>query len=114
MSFPRSWHFSVSLAPKPESLDRGLIAVRSYKAVATGNAKLGPLLVFRVSFLPNCSPHMRRMMPNATMEGNLSFWDLLAAETRLVVFIENIFPGHRAWWLTFSQAEIQSGARVTD
>lgn len=49
---------------------------------------------------------MRQMMPNTTTEGNLHFWDLLAAEKRLVVFIENIYrrPGHRGWWLSFSQA----------
>lgn len=42
-------------------------------------------------------------MQNTTMEGNLPFWDLLAAEKHLVVFIENIFrrPGLREWWLTF-------------
>lgn len=50
MSFPRSSHFSVSLAPEPESLDRGLIVVRSNEVAAAGTAKLEPLLVFQVFF----------------------------------------------------------------
>lgn len=59
---------------------------------------------------------MRQTKPNATMEGNLPFRDLLDAEERLVVFIENILrvlaTGNGGW--LFPQQKYSPGACVMD
>lgn len=91
MSFPRPntiFHF---LSPSLESLDRGLFVVKFNIVMAAGTSQGNLCWVSWFTFIPNCSPHMWQMTPDATKERNPALEDLLAPEKELALFIEAFF-----------------------